>query len=435
MITELSAQNFKSWKDTSTLQFAPLTGFFGANSSGKTSILQVMLMLKQTVEHPSPDWNEPLYYGDENENQTLANLGSFDDMIHGHKEDLKLHVSVSWSMPQTRISSWLSTKWISFSADIEKKSEQSELARYCYTNKQTWMIEGEREKNRFIVSVNASFYKPPSFVEPVNAEPFRCYGVVKPGGRLDERLEALLACQVALKDLFSRIRHLGPRRGDPRRNYKWDESHPNDVGHYGEKMISALLSSRVRLRSTDEQIMKWLQRLELIYSYDINPTSNTDQDYELLVQQYKNGPKVGLTDVGFGVSQVLPLLVLCYYADEGSILILEQPESHLHPKVQSELADVLIDVVKNRNVQIILESHSEHLLHRLTRRIAEEKISENDMALYFCEINDGKSTAEKLKVDEYGNISNWPQNFFGDEMGDLAAKARAEIKRKKANKQ
>ena len=57
------------------------------------------------------------------------------------------------------------------------------------------------------------------------------------------------------------------------------------------------------------------------------------------------------------------------------------------------------------------------------------------MALYFCEINDGKSTAEKLKVDEYGNISNWPQNFFGDEMGDLAAKARAEIKRKKANKQ
>ena len=163
-------------------------------------------------------------------------------------------------------------------------------------------------------------------------------------------------------------------------------------------MISALLSSRVRLRSTDEQIMKWLQRLELIYSYDLNSTSNTEQDYELLVQQYKDGPKVGLTDVGFGVSQVLPLLVLCYYADEGSILILEQPESHLHPKVQSELADVLIDVVKNRNVQIILESHSEHLLHRLTRRIAEEKLFAEDVALYFCQINDGKSEAEKLRV-------------------------------------
>ena len=64
MITELRAQNFKSWQDTGTLQFAPLTGLFGANSSGKTSILQVPLMLKQTAERP-PDWNEPLYFGDE----------------------------------------------------------------------------------------------------------------------------------------------------------------------------------------------------------------------------------------------------------------------------------------------------------------------------------------------------------------------------------
>ena len=60
MITELRAENFKSWKDTGALRFAPLTGFFGANSSGKTSILQVLLMLKQTVERP-PEWNEPLY--------------------------------------------------------------------------------------------------------------------------------------------------------------------------------------------------------------------------------------------------------------------------------------------------------------------------------------------------------------------------------------
>ena len=110
-------------------------------------------------------------------------------------------------------------------------------------------------------------------------------------------------------------------------------------------------------------------------------------------------------------------------------------KAHLHPKAQSELADVLIDVVKNRNVQIILESHSEHLLHRLTRRIAEEKLFAEDVALFFCQINEGKSKAEKLSMDKYGNISNWPQNFFGDEMGDLAAKARAEIKRKKANKQ
>ena len=73
-------------------------------------------------------------------------------------------------------------------------------------------------------------------------------------------------------------------------------------------------------------------------------------DYEFLVRKYKGGPEVRLTDVGFGVSQVLPVLVLCYYVPEGSILILEQPEAHLHPKVQSELADLLIEVVKNRTI-------------------------------------------------------------------------------------
>ena len=124
-------------------------------------------------------------------------------------------------------------------------------------------------------------------------------------------------------------------------------------------------------------------------------------------------------DVGFGVSQVFPLLVQCYYVPDGGIIILEQPEAHLHPKVQADLADVFIDVVNNRNVQIIFESHSEHILHRLMRRIAEaENISEKDIALYFCKMNDGTSAIEKLKVDEYGNISNWPQGFFGDVMSD-----------------
>ena len=86
MITELRAQNFKSWQDTSKLQFAPLTGLFGANSSGKTSILQVLLMLKQTVERP-PDWNEPLYFGDE---QSLVNLGRLSHaVIHGAQTRFK----------------------------------------------------------------------------------------------------------------------------------------------------------------------------------------------------------------------------------------------------------------------------------------------------------------------------------------------------------
>ena len=95
MITELGAENFKSWKKTGALRVAPLTGFFGANSSGKTSILQVLLMLKQTVERP-PDWNDALDFGDES---TLVNLGSFGDVIYRHRQDLSLAITVSWNLP------------------------------------------------------------------------------------------------------------------------------------------------------------------------------------------------------------------------------------------------------------------------------------------------------------------------------------------------
>ena len=414
MITELRSQNFKSWQDTGTLQFAPLTGLFGANSSGKTSILQVLLMLKQTVDRP-PDWNEPLYFGNE---ESLVNLGNFGTVIHKHKQDLSLDISVSWKSSTV--------------VDINK------YIRFYNLNVETLSSsQGDRDRSEEISFstniargvVNNSYYVTDLYRFDVQQpDLFRCYGFRTARNQI---MEISSRFERDFENLFSQILYLGPLREHPRHRYTWEGDHPKGIGQEGEKAISALLSGRIRHLSIDEQILNWLQRLELIDSYNLRPISDTNQDYEFLVKQYKGGPEVRLTDVGFGVSQVLPVLILCYYAPEGSILILEQPEAHLHPKVQSELADVLIDVVKNRNIQIILESHSAHLLHRLQRRIAEEQISADDTALYFCQINDGTSEIERLKVDEYGNIRNWPQNFFGDDMGDLVAKTKAEMQRRK----
>ena len=110
---------------------------------------------------------------------------------------------------------------------------------------------------------------------------------------------------------------------------------------------------------------------------------------------------------------------------------MEQPEIHLHPSVQAGLADVFIDAIKNRNVQILLESHSEYLLKRLQLRIAEEKLSNDDASLYFCNIEDGQSRLIELELDLYGDISNWPKDFFGDQVGEMAAMTRAQMYRKK----
>ncbi|MCY3741397.1 MAG: DUF3696 domain-containing protein [Candidatus Poribacteria bacterium] len=416
MITELRVQNFKSWKDTGKLQIAPLTGFFGANSSGKTTILQTLLMLKQTVERP-PDWDGVIDFGDDS---SLVNLGSFDDLIHQHNLDLSLDIAVAWKLPERQKLDSIEDDSLSFLMSIANKYGDAELSRFCYTM-------GRKD---FEIKWESSGYKYKSEFYSESAELFRCYGVANPFGPL----ESFKPLKDTFENLFHRICYLGSLRESPYSRYAWQGNHPKDTGQSGKEMTSAILSKRVKLQGIDKQIIEWLQRLDLIDSYRLNPISGSEKNYEFLVRKYKGGPEVRLTDVGFGVSQVLPVLVLCYYVPEGSILILEQPEAHLHPKVQSELADLLIEVVKNRKLQIILESHSEHLLIRLMRRIAEEQISADDTAFYFCEMNEGVSEIERLNVDDYGNITNWPQNFFGDEMGDLAAKTKAEMKRRKADK-
>jgi predicted ATPase len=91
---------------------------------------------------------------------------------------------------------------------------------------------------------------------------------------------------------------------------------------------------------------------------------------------------------------------------------------------------VFIDAIKRRRLQIVLESHSEHLLQRLQRRMAEEVIDTEAVKLYFTAIKEGRSELTALDLDEYGNIRNWPEGFFGDTLGEAAAMMDAEMKRR-----
>ena len=146
-------------------------------------------------------------------------------------------------------------------------------------------------------------------------------------------------------------------------------------------------------------------------------------------------PEVSLPEVGFGVSQVLPVIVECFSVPRRSIVIFEQPEVHLHPRVQADLADLFVDAIRAREggaargCQFIIESHSEHFLRRLQRRIAEEELSSEDAALYFVHTEGTQARIEQLDVARFGNIKNGPEHFFGDEMGDLVARSEAQARR------
>ncbi|MFN7947227.1 MAG: DUF3696 domain-containing protein [Blastocatellia bacterium] len=455
MITRLRAKNFKSWKDTGDLRLAPLTGLFGSNSSGKTSLMQILLMLKQTVE--SPDRKRVLHTGDD---RSLVDLGTFFDLIHGHKPGTSLELSLSWELPESLIindpekkkTSLFDIRNLSFFTKIRQESGPDravvESFRYLFgDNNEFGMVQknGDRRTDRDqydLISKGYNARRTKGRVWSLPA-PVKCYGFPDEAIGYFQNTGFLKLFELAFEELFSTIAYLGPLRESPRRSYIWAGESPVDVGRKGELAVPALLASRTHGKTisrgyktkkltVEERIALWLKEIGLIHSFSLQPIAENRKDYEVRVKKTETSPEVLITDVGFGVSQILPVLVLCYYAPKGSILLLEQPEIHLHPFVQSALADILIDAVKNRDVQIIVESHSEHLLRRLQRRIAEEVITIDHMALYFCRMEDSASEAEELNIDLYGNITNWPKGFFGDEMGEMIAASEAVMKRQGA---
>ena len=421
MITHIQMKNFKSWQDSGKVELAPLTGFFGTNSSGKSSLLQMLLLLKQTI-----GTEEVLFFGDEN---SLVNLGNFREVIHGHKEEELLELEFKWKTgtPFTIEARFensrgsyeeisVTTDSVTFNPSILWKDGKLVVEdnpyRVKYGNQESVVFEG-------------------TYSNKIYGEAFWADSQSRPINQLSSEFEKL----------FSSVYYLGPTRVHPKRLYHWEGTHPREVNLWGNKAIDALLSAGVRkLKSSTKEdgvlieyrISKWLQKMELAHSFQLIPTGSLDdKNYEVRIQKSPNSAEVTLADLGHGVADLFPLLVHCYYVPPGSTLILEQPGVHLHPMAQAQLADLFLDVIAERNLQILVESHSEHLLTRLQRRIAEEKIAADQTALYFCHNDAGVSNIKWLEIDEFGNIANWPKNFFGNEMGDLFAMTKAQRKRQK----
>ncbi|MYH82908.1 DUF3696 domain-containing protein [Candidatus Poribacteria bacterium] len=414
MITHIRVKNFKSWRDSDIVRLAPLTGFFGTNSSGKSSLLQMLLLLKQTVGK-----DEILFFGNE---KSLVNLGNFQEVIHEHELGNELYLGLSCKLNHTVSYNFVTTQWqmlnFSFDTVIREVEGNQVIKDFRYKSLTSPATVVWEDNNLFVNDRNSIL---------IHVQ--NCYGLSS--SENSDVPKILTGFISVFEELFSHVYYLGPVRVHPKRYYHWEGNQPEDIGRWGDKTIDALLSARVDKRTIlrgkeeipiEDRISEWLREMDLAHSFILERTGPpSEKNYDVRIQKREHGTKVTLADIGYGLSQFLPVLVLCYYAPAGSTLILEQPDIHLHPKVQSQLADLLIEVVTERKLQILVESHSEHLLTRFQRRVAEKQISQDDTALYFCRNNHGFSTIEPLEVNEFGEIKNWPENFFGDVMGDMFA--------------
>lgn len=456
MLKRLRIRNFKAWADTEGVRLAPITVLFGNNSAGKTSIPQLLLLLKQTAE--SSDRQRVLHFGD---HRTAVELGDYPGVVHNHEIELPIRLSLGWKLPSP----------LEVRDPLSKKSTNSDKLRFQAT------IEADHQRNPFVRSMRYRLgAKDAGLVAGMNRRakgskydlsteryqevrhlgrkwplppPVQFYGFPDEAVAYYQNTVFLSDLNLEMTRLLKRIHYVGPLRENPKRLYQWSGEIPVHVGHKGDRAVEAILASRGRwfnfkwkgrLKNLEHLVAERLEKMGLVHEFEVRSLAEHRKEYEVLVKTGRKRPSVLLTDIGFGVSQVLPVIVECFYVPAHSIVIFEQPEIHLHPRVQADLADLFVDAIharedgSPRNIQFIIESHSEHFLRRLQRRIADESLKKEEAALYFIHADDDAARIEELETDEFGRIGNWPKQFFGDAVGETEQQMRSMFERMRARK-
>ncbi|MDR2981648.1 MAG: DUF3696 domain-containing protein [Puniceicoccales bacterium] len=456
MIKKLRIQNFKAWKDTSAFDLKPITLFFGSNSSGKSSLIHFLLMMKLTAESSN---REAVFQTGGPESP--LDLGNFSDLLYRRDVKSALEFALDWVPLEARYfpnppknlkpgnkvlrlesrtrfhgkaeSATPTVEHLSYSA--ENVSGKRIFVRMNHKAGDTYSAEAVP------VSLEVNGPGKPVISDP----PIKCYGFPDSFTVRFKNADYVRALNLAVEQLASRIFYLGPIRKRPSRLYHWSESRINSVGYEGEMTIGALLANANRKFSGSakapatpmhQHVAEALKAMGLIHSLKVEALNTGLRLYEVKVKISEAAAEVNLPDVGFGLSQLLPVLVQCYAAPANAILLIEQPELHLHPKAQARLANVLANVIrsfengKRRNIQLIIETHSEHLLRRIQRLIAEDKLSHAEVACYNVSQEKSCAQLEPLKVTDQGYIENWPKDFFGDSMAEAVAHRQAALKKR-----
>jgi len=444
MITSIRIQNFKSIRDSGTIHIRPLTILVGPNNSGKSSILQTLMLLKQSIESVGAD---PIVL-----HGKYINFGSFEDVIFGQNtEDELLGITIEMDRyPSPFFSFYTKTTLrrmypytgrgitVNFSVGFNEKNnliylEKSEIfiPKGKGTIKYTIKKIGDNEYELYARSLRnrekASFRKKVIPIKFYNAR-FVRYGYMD-----DIKIElynTLMSISPGIEKSFQSVYYIGPLREYPQRIYQQSEERPTDVGLRGEKTADVLWDSHTRKKQLHvlDEVNEWFKRMGINVKINLRVMGKGGY-FVLEGVNTETNLSVNLSDVGFGISQILPVLVSALYSPSRSMILIEQPEIHLHPKVQSSLGDFLSTVCVDGK-KIVVETHSEHLINRVLRNIAEEKIDRDDVAIYYCDLKEGVTHIQELKVNEYGQIENWPPGFFEEKFTETIEHIRAIAKRK-----
>lgn len=208
------------------------------------------------------------------------------------------------------------------------------------------------------------------------------------------------------------INYVSPLRAHPKRYYMLDKAKLNLTLDTldGDAIAEVIKDDRAITRNVN----LWLEK----FGVQVDVQGFKEVIHHLVVKQ--NNIDLDITDVGFGISQILPVIIQGFLSSNNSTTIIEQPEIHLHPKMQADLADLFIDIVqKNKGKKLIIETHSEYLLKRLRRRISEGKIKPEEVSicLFNPQTENTGAYIENLEIADKG-FFEWPIDFYGGDLLD-----------------
>ncbi len=408
-ITTLIIENFKGIKDKQNFELRPITIFCGPNSSGKSSCIHALAALSQTMKLSNS--RVPIVLDDE---YAQVHLGRFIDVIHSKSMEDSFTLGIGINKVEFLIGPNEPKNAPSLSMEVEFKAKTT--AQEIYIESAQVDFDGEvysLKKNGESFSIKRSKKKLPFAMQLIGKFNFRPEIKIekKSGSPNAETFKAFILGENVNRNINEALRkvlYLGPFRQSPLRRYPTRGSQPTEVGASGEAAV-AMLANEFSKHENDhpniKKISEWIANMGLGKKIVLSPVANTDLfDVSLSLD---DGADLPLPDLGYGVSQVLPVLVQCSFAPKNAILLFEQPELHLHEGAARKLGSVFVDVVKNNDVSIIAETHSPHLVMEIINNVKNGHIDKDDFVLYDVCRKNGKSEFHKVLIEKLEDGSYW----------------------------
>ena len=426
-ITSITIENFKGISNAVEIPIRPITLLFGKNSSGKSTVLQA-LRYHYFIRHT--ELESKIGYESNSQIKMVGghniDLADFRSLVHRHDLNRKIRVRITYAPKEEGEKSsilWeeVITGWRENTHPDKPKLENTHVKSILLG----YLIDNEEKC--FIASGD----KPDKAVNTLD---------------LDENLDESLTLMRAGDDDFTKInlgmtikepkkldaiRHLGPFREVPFDYDKIPQMTDESRWEKGAGAWEALAQDSELLKKTNDYMQNVLN---LRYSINQPQPHSTNllhnEDYDI---------DIGLSDVGIGISQLIPVVIGALDNSQNSgIFAVEQPELHIHPALQVALGDVFIDAIKNNNRTILIETHSEHLLLRLLRRVRETteseqieseqieseqnnyKLKPDDLSILYISPKPEGSKFIPLNVMDDGDFDGpWPEDFFNERVEEL----------------